>query len=92
MEERIKKIIEPVVNSLGYSLFNLEFVREENHFVLRIYIDNEENQIGINDCVTVSRGLDEILDSKEAEFIPGPYNLEVQSPGIDRDNTDNTKE
>jgi ribosome maturation factor RimP len=46
-----------------------------------IYIDKPEG-IAIEDCETVSREVAALLDVEDP--IPGHYNLEVSSPGLDR--------
>ena len=39
-------------------------------------------QTSIEDCAEVSRLIGPVLDT--VEFIPGPYDLEVSSPGVER--------
>jgi ribosome maturation factor RimP len=58
--------------------------------VLRVFIDfadhDEDKTIGIQDCVVVTKALDEPLD-QNAEIdalFKGAYELEVSSPGVDR--------
>jgi ribosome maturation factor RimP len=48
---------------------------------LRLYVDKPDG-VTLDDCVEISRQLDDILDV-HARDIP-PYRLEVSSPGIDR--------
>jgi len=81
VEEAVWKHIEPKVNELGYEIYDVEYVKEGTNWYLRIYIDNE-NGISINDCETVSRGIDELID--ELNPIKTPYSLEVSSPGVER--------
>ena len=49
--------------------------------VVRLFIDHPEG-IGLDDCEAVSREVSAILDVEDP--IPGNYNLEVSSPGLDR--------
>jgi ribosome maturation factor RimP len=84
------QLISPWITPLGYQIIHLE-VQSHRQKVLRIYIDHlAENSlagaIGIEDCVKVSRALDEQLDqSPEVQaLLPGAYELEVSSPGVDR--------
>jgi ribosome maturation factor RimP len=49
--------------------------------VLRLYIDRPEG-VSINDCVDVSRQLNDLLDVNLNDM--GPYTLEVTSPGPER--------
>ncbi len=72
----------PLAEELGYSLWDVEYVREGAEYYLRITIDSEEG-ITIDDCETFSRAIDPILD--EADPITDSYHLEVSSPGVERD-------
>ena len=77
-------LILPTVNELGCSLWDVEYVKEGARQILRVTID-KENGVDINDCETVHRGIDPILD--ETDPIPVQYYLEVSSPGVERDLT-----
>jgi ribosome maturation factor RimP len=48
---------------------------------LRIYIDSPEG-VTVDQCAEVSRHLNLILDVEDP--LPGPYTLEVSSPGLER--------
>ncbi|MCX7822969.1 MAG: ribosome maturation factor RimP [Syntrophobacterales bacterium] len=74
-------MIEPVVNSEGVELLELEFRRERQGYVLRIFIDHEEG-ITIEDCSRVSATVSDFLDVTDP--IHHTYHLEVSSPGLDR--------
>lgn len=75
-------VIEGVAGELGYSIWDLEYVKEGTEFYLRITIDSE-NGIGIEDCEKMSRAIDPVLD--QHDVIEDAYHLEVSSPGIERD-------
>ena len=77
-------LIQPTVNELGCSLWDVEYVKEGARQILRVTID-KENGVDINDCEAVHRGIDPILD--ETDPIPVQYYLEVSSPGVERDLT-----
>ncbi|MBR5615428.1 MAG: ribosome maturation factor RimP [Clostridia bacterium] len=72
----------PIAEQLGYSLWDVEYVREGADYYLRITIDNEAG-ITIDDCERFSRAIDPVLD--EADPITDSYHLEVSSPGVERD-------
>lgn len=72
---------EPVVQSLGCSIWDVEFVREGGEWFLRLYID-KDGGVSINDCEAVSRAIDPILDEKDP--IEQSYRFEVCSAGIER--------
>ncbi len=80
--ETVTDLILPVVNGLGISLWDVEYVKEGARQVLRITIDKEEG-VDINDCEAVHRAIDPVLD--EADPIPVQYYLEVSSPGVERE-------
>ncbi len=71
----------PVVNNLGYYLWDVEYVKEGSEWYLRITIDSEEG-ITIDDCEVVHRAIDPVID--EHDPIENSYHLEVSSPGIER--------
>jgi ribosome maturation factor RimP len=67
---------------MGYELVGVEyFQRGSGGAVLRVYIDHEKG-ITLDDCSAVSHQLSGVLDVEDP--IPGHYDLEVSSPGLDR--------
>ena len=83
--DKVRKIITPTADELGYYLWDVEYVKEGADFILRVTIDNFDEGITIDDCETMTRAIDPILD--EHDPIPDSYLLEVSSPGIERDIT-----
>jgi ribosome maturation factor RimP len=81
IEARAKALAEPLVAAEGAELIDLEFVREREGFVLRLFID-KQGGVGLEDCSQVSRALDTALDVED--FIEPEYHLEVSSPGLNR--------
>jgi len=77
----IRQLIGDTVTELGYSLWDVEYVKEGAAWYLRITIDSP-NGIGIGDCEAVYRGINPILDEKDP--IEWAYTLEVMSPGVER--------
>ena len=77
----VRELVAPVVDGLGYMLWDVEYVKEGADMILRITIDKPEG-IDIDDCEKVSRAIDPIID--EADPIEVSYNLEVSSPGVER--------
>jgi ribosome maturation factor RimP len=65
---------------MGYELYALEQSGQSGR-ALRLSIDRNE-PITIEDCERVSRVVGPLLD--QAGIIPGPYDLEVSSPGAER--------
>ena len=79
--ERLNGLLTPCVEALGYELADLELKRESRGQVLRLFID-QESGIALGDCELVSGQVSALLDVEDP--IPGHYNLEVSSPGLDR--------
>lgn len=78
----VEKIAQPLVETEGLELVDLEYVKEGENYFLRLYIDNEENDIGLEECEKISNLLSEELDSNDP--IDDSYILEISSPGIER--------
>ena len=74
-------LLEPVVAGMGYELVEIEYNPSVRHGVLRLYIDHEDG-IQLEDCTDVSHQVSALLDVEDP--IPGHYNLEISSPGLDR--------
>lgn len=79
--ELTAKLAEPVIRSLGCTLWDVEYLKEAGGYYLRIYID-KEGGVAIDDCEAVSRALSDLLD--EADPIQDAYTFEVSSAGADR--------
>lgn len=77
LEEKIKHLVE----SLGFSLYDVVSLKENTHQILRICI-TKEGGINLNDCEEVSLALSPLLDVEMPDF--ENYYLEVSSPGIER--------
>jgi len=80
-EEQIVALLEPEIERLGYELADIEVNLVAGGGVLRLFIDKEDG-ITLEDCETVSRQVSALLDVEDP--IPGEYNLEVSSPGLNR--------
>jgi ribosome maturation factor RimP len=81
-ENELTRLVRSVAVPMGYELVGVEyFQRGKGGGLLRVYIDHEEG-ITLDDCGAVSKQLSGVLDVEDP--IPGHYDLEVSSPGIDR--------
>ena len=80
--DKVTELAEGIVREAGCSLWDVEYVREGGTWYLRVYID-KEGGVSINDCETISRALDPILD--EEDPIPDSYVFEVGSAGAERE-------
>ena len=79
--DEVTEIGEELLEKEGFELVEVDYLKEDGDFVLRVYIYKEDG-ITIEDCQSVSRALSDKID--EADPIPGAYLLEVSSPGLDR--------
>ncbi len=87
--EELWSLTEPAVRDAGLELVELEWNREAEGWVLRVYVDlpprsdgTAAASVSFDECERVSRDLSAALDV--ADVIPHAYRLEVSSPGIDR--------
>ena len=81
LQDRLTRMLEPLVESLGYELLLLEFSPQGRSALLRLYLD-APGGVTLGDCEQVSREVAALLDVEDP--INMPYQLEVSSPGLDR--------
>ena len=79
--DMVAQFAQPVVESCGCSLWDVEYVREGAERFLRLYID-KEGGVDIDDCEKIHRAIDPILDEKDP--ISESYHFEVCSAGLER--------
>ena len=89
-EARLISFLENTLESMGYELVSIEILNHREK-TLRVFIDKikspgNDDGVGIEDCVRVTRELDEPLEANAdvLAIFKGAYELEVSSPGIDR--------
>ena len=80
-EQKAEAMLAPIVESNGFELVDVEYVKEAGNWYLRGYID-KPGGITVNDCEAVSRIFSDKLD--EDDFIEDSYIMEISSPGLDR--------
>ena len=80
-EDKIRGLAEPVVEAEGLELILVECLKMKSRWVVRLYLD-KEGGIALDDCAAVSNQLGDLLDVHDVP--PGPYTLEVSSPGLER--------
>jgi ribosome maturation factor RimP len=74
-------LVAPGVEASGLELVEVTFRREAGRKVLRVVVDRE----GGVDIDTISATAEQVSRRLDLEgFAPGPYALEVSSPGIER--------
>ncbi len=92
-EERLAQIealVSPVLTAYGLTLVDVEWRREGRRWVLRFSLDRGQGMGGkpgegltIADCQRFSQEIGDLLDV--SDLIPWSYDLEVSSPGLDRE-------
>ncbi len=80
-EKRTEELILPLLEKRSFELYDIEYIKEGSDYFLRVYID-KPGGITIEDCVDVSREMNEILDRED--YIKDAYTFEVSSPGLSR--------
>jgi ribosome maturation factor RimP len=91
--EKLQQIVEQALAAIGYHVLDLEYTRESQGWVLRVFIDHPPGpepaskqvaprRITHQDCGNASRHLGTVLDVEDP--IDTAYRLEVSSPGVFR--------
>ena len=79
--EKIMELVEPAIESGKMELVDVECLKGKTRWMVRIYID-KEGGVGLDDCAMISGEIGDLLDINEVP--PGPYDLELSSPGLNR--------
>ncbi|HYZ10844.1 MAG TPA: ribosome maturation factor RimP [Actinomycetota bacterium] len=77
----LEALVAPVVDAAGLDLVDVEMRREGRRRVLRVTVDRAGG-LDLDTIAHVSERVSRRLDLEG--FDPGPYSLEVTSPGVDR--------
>jgi len=79
---RVTALIAQTLESLGYDLVRVQFI-PGGRASLQIMAERLDGQgMQIEHCTEISRAVSALLDVEDP--VPGRYDLEVSSPGIDR--------
>lgn len=81
LEKKIEDLVKPIIENLGYKVYDVMYQKEGKDNYLRIFIDKESG-IDLNDCEKVNNAVNDILDEKD--YIKAQYYLEISSPGLER--------
>jgi ribosome maturation factor RimP len=92
---RVRELAEPVCAHHAIDLVDVAWTTEGGARTLRVMIERVPRDgsrpdphgttgwgVSLEDCADVSRALSAVLD--EGDVVPGRYNLEVSSPGVER--------
>ena len=75
-------IVEPVITQNGYEYVGTEIKKIGNEIELIIYADKPGAGLTLDDCETISRLVDPLIDAQDP--IEDAYFLCISSPGLDR--------
>jgi len=79
---RLYEMFMPVVNALGLSVVDVEWLPARGSARLSVLIARRHGSVSITDCEDVTQALAEVLEA--APEHAQSYTLEVSSPGLDR--------
>jgi len=82
IEERVESLVTKPIENLGYQLYDVQYAKEGKDYFLRIFIENPEGTISLEDCEKVNNEIEEMLDT--ADYIKEQYFLEVSSTGVEK--------
>ena len=88
----VSNLLQDYLKENNLELYKIEYKKEGPEWVLRVYPDKPADAsieyVSIDECEALNRYLSEKLD--ETDLIERSYNLEVCSPGLDRELTKET--
>ena len=82
IEAKISDLIEPSLDALGYDLVRVKMSGQAKRTLQIMAERKDRRDMTVDDCAEISRNVSAILDVEDP--VPGAYDLEVSSPGIDR--------
>ncbi|MCG8547712.1 MAG: ribosome maturation factor RimP [Alphaproteobacteria bacterium] len=79
----VEQLIAPTLEAMGYDLVRVRLSGGKQRRRLQVMAERiDESGMTVDDCADISRAVSVLLDTEDP--IPGAYDLEVSSPGIDR--------
>lgn len=81
LSQNLNETIEPLLNSQGIELVELQLKQHKGRWLVRIFVDNDAG-ISLEDCRRLNFEIGHLMDAENV--IPTSYVLEVSSPGLDR--------
>ncbi|MFW5998167.1 MAG: ribosome maturation factor RimP [Bacillota bacterium] len=80
--DQVYNIAKPIIEANNLQLVEVDYLKEGDDWILRVFIENPEGELSLSHCETISRLLSQELD--QIDPIEDSYVLEVSSPGIER--------
>lgn len=81
IRDRIAAAAGEIALSLSLDLVDVSLKRAPRRYMLRVIVD-KQGGVSMGDCTSMSQALSQWLDATDP--VPGAYNLQVTSPGLDR--------
>jgi ribosome maturation factor RimP len=81
VREEVRQLAQPLAEEAGVELVDVEFGAHGSRRILRVLLD-KPGGVSVGDCAAFSRRLSDCLEMNQT--VPGRYDLEVSSPGVDR--------
>jgi ribosome maturation factor RimP len=81
VREEVRQLAQPLAEEAGVELVDVEYVTHGSRRVVRVLLD-KPGGVTVGDCGAFSRRLSDCLEMNQT--VPGRYDLEVSSPGVDR--------
>ena len=81
MDQRLFKILNPMIERLGYEIVRLRLMTG-NTPILQIMAQKSDGTMEVDGCAEISTAVSALMDVEDP--IIEAYTLEVSSPGIDR--------
>jgi len=82
LEARIAAFVEPSLQDMGFELVRVAVLGKDRPTV-QIMVDRaDEAAVSVEDCALLGRHFNAVMNVEDP--IPGPWTLEISSPGIDR--------
>jgi ribosome maturation factor RimP len=79
--KKIESLLEPIAIKKGYELVDVQYVKENGDWVVRIFID-KNGGVAMSDCEKMSMLFGVALD--ESNILKNFYVLEISSPGFNK--------
>jgi len=78
---RLEPIFEPVIEQAGFKLVRLRMMGGAQQ-TLQVMAERPDGSMDVEGCATLSHTLLDFIEANDP--VPGEYEIEVSSPGIDR--------
>jgi ribosome maturation factor RimP len=82
LEAAVETVVLPAVEAHGLTLVDLEVRGSGRRAAVRLYVD-KPGGVTVSDCQELSHEVGDLIDV--SNLVPGSYDLEVSSPGLDRE-------